>query len=357
VNENSGGPSTLKIGIAGLGFGVDVHLPGFRGLPGVEVIGLVGRDPVHAAEVAARTGLPVSTDLATWLAAPFDAVSLALPPAEVERAAAAAIDRGIPVLSEKPLGSDYRTASALAARAATRPNAVDFEFAELETFVALREAIRAGVIGPIRHVGVVWLMESRAHRDGRWSWKTDAARCGGALTLLGTHVFFLLEWLFGPIARVSARLDSQVTARIAPMRGALPADDLVHLILEHRAGTISCATIGNANPGIASHRWTVVGERGAATLDNAGQSLTGGFTLNVFDRDGRTIRQSVEAATKGDSRIPPFRRLAARFVDAVRSGGRCRPDFADGARVAALVEATRQSAKAETWVKPDPEPA
>jgi predicted dehydrogenase len=106
VNENSGGPSTLKIGIAGLGFGVDVHLPGFRGLPGVEVVGLLGRDPVHAAEVVVQTGLPVSTDLETWLEAPFDAVSLALPPAEVGRAAAAAIARGIPVLSEKPLGSD-----------------------------------------------------------------------------------------------------------------------------------------------------------------------------------------------------------------------------------------------------------
>jgi predicted dehydrogenase len=343
-------PSSLKIGIAGLGFGLDVHLPGFRGIPNVEVIGLLGHDPVRAAAVAAKTGLPVSTDLRAWLDAPFDAVSLALPPAEIGQVAAAVIDRGLPILCEKPLGGDYPSAHALAASAAGRPNAIDFEFAELETFAALRDTIRAGVIGPIRHVAVMWLMESRAHRYGRWSWKTDAAGHGGALTLLGTHVFFLLEWLFGPIERVSARLDSRATARIGSASGARPADDLAHLLLDHRGGFVSSVIIGNAAPGVAAHCWTVVGEAGSAILDNASRSLTG-FTLKVFDRDGRTIRQSVEAREDGDSRIAPFRRLAARFVEAVRSGGRCRPDFADGARVSALVEATRRAAQAETWVK------
>jgi predicted dehydrogenase len=344
---------TLRIGIAGLGFGLEVHLPGFRGLPGVEVIGLLGRDPVRAADVATRTGLPVSTDLRTWLQAPFDAVSLALPPIELEYAAAAAIDRGLPILAEKPLGPDRRAAHSLAARATARPNAVDFEFAELETFAALHETIRTGALGRIRHVAVLWLMESRAHRDGRWSWKTDAARHGGVLTLLGTHVFYLLEWLFGPIDRASARLDSRATARISRSFDARPADDLAHLTLEHRSGAVSSVTIGNADPGVAIHRWTVVGERGTAILENASQSLTGGFTLRVFGQDGRTILESVEATTDGDSRIPPFRRLAARFIEAVRSGGRCRPDFADGARVAALVEAARHSAQAETWVRAD----
>jgi predicted dehydrogenase len=51
-----------------------------------------------------------STDLATWLAAPIDAVSLALPPAEVERVAMAAIKRGLPILAAKPVGADARAA-------------------------------------------------------------------------------------------------------------------------------------------------------------------------------------------------------------------------------------------------------
>jgi hypothetical protein len=36
----------------------------------------------------------------------------------------------------------------------------------------------------IGHAAVLWLMESRAHWGGGWSWKTDAARGGGALSTI-----------------------------------------------------------------------------------------------------------------------------------------------------------------------------
>jgi predicted dehydrogenase len=223
----------------------------------------------------------------------------------------------------------------------------------LETFAALHQAIRVGIFGPVRNVAVIWLIESRAHRHGHWSWKTDAERHGGALTLLGTHVLFLLEWLFGPISRLSARLDFRATAQFAPTAVARAADDLVYLTLEHQSGAVSSVVVGNANPGVAVHRWTVVGERGSAILENTSQSLTG-FALNVVDQDGNAIRRCVESPTDGDSRIAPFRRLAARFIAAVRAGGQCRPNFADGVRVAALVEATRRAAETGTWVKAGP---
>ena len=341
----------LRIGIAGLGFGLDVHLPAFRGIPDVEVVSLLGRDPVRAAAVAAQTGLPVATDLAAWLKAPFDAVSLALPPTEIEAVAMAAIDRGLPILVEKPLGPDVGAAQRLAARATGRSCAVDFELAELESFAALNEAIHADAIGTVRHATVQWLTQSRAYRGGGdgWSWKTDAARGGGALTLFGTHVFYLLEWVMAPVTRLSARLDSRASARLRPSPEAKPADDLANIIVEHRDGAATSIVIGNANPGAAIHRWTIVGDRGTAILANT----TGGFhhRLEIVDPDGKAIREVADAEHDGDSRIAPFRRLAARFVEAVRSGGQCRPSFADGLRVAHLVDATRRAAGAGNSVE------
>jgi predicted dehydrogenase len=343
----------FRIGIAGLGFGVDVHLPGFRAIPGVEVASLLGRDPARAAAVATKTGVPVSTEIDKWLDAGFDAVSLALPPIELGWATAAAIERGLPVLCEKPLGPDYQAARLLAMRTAGRPNAVDFEFAELESFVALREAIQGGMIGGVRHVAVVWLMASRAHRGGGWSWKTDATRHGGVLTLLGTHVLYMLEWLLEPVARLSARLDCRATARLCPSPDAMPADDLANITLEYHDGATASVVIGNADPDVAVHHWTIVGDGGTAILSNATRDLAGGFCCTVFGPHGQTIRQTADIETTGDSRIAPFRRLAVRFVEAVRTGGHCRPDFDDGARVAALVEASRRSAEAGTWIKTD----
>jgi predicted dehydrogenase len=58
------GRRSLRVGIAGLGYGVDVHLPGFCGLGDVEVIGLLGRDAVRASAVAERTGLDRPCDMA-----------------------------------------------------------------------------------------------------------------------------------------------------------------------------------------------------------------------------------------------------------------------------------------------------
>jgi predicted dehydrogenase len=347
------GQKTLRIGIAGLGFGVDVHLPGFRGVPGVEVTGLLGRDPARAAAVAVNTGLPVSIDFDTRFDVEFDAVSLAMPPLELGRATAAAIDRGLPVLCEKPFGPDCRSARTLAARAAGRPNAVDFEFAELESFVALHEAIHAGMIGRVRHVAVMWLMASRAHRGGGWSWKTDAIRHGGVLTLLGTHVFYMLEWLLEPIARLSARIDCRATARLCRSPDAMPADDLANVTLEYRDGATASVAIGNANPDVAVHRWTIVGDGGTAILGNTTRDLADSLCCTVFSPDGQAIRQTADTGATGDRRIAPFRRLAVRFVEAVRAGGHCRPDFDDGARVAVLVDAVRRSAETGTWIETD----
>jgi predicted dehydrogenase len=338
----------VRIGIAGLGFGLDVHLPGFVGIENVEVTCLLGRDPVAATKAAAKTGLAVVTDLRAWFEHPLDAISVALPPDQVEGVVTAALDRGLPVLSEKPLGVSAQQAKLLASRSGDRPSAIDFEFAELETFMALRDLIRDGTIGSIRHAAILWLMESRAQRDRVGSWKTGATQSGGALTLMGTHFFYLAEWLLGPSQRLWTRLDSQVTARFQVSGEA--ADELIHVTSDHSSGAVSSLVAGNANPGVSLHRWTIVGDRGMAVLENASRDLANGFVLRVFGPDGQLLKQFAEPLADGDGRIPPFRRLAARFVDAVRVGDECRPNFFDGARVAFLTEAARGSADLGTWV-------
>src|SRR5215471_13672135 len=136
----------LRVGIAGLGFGLDVHLPGFRGIADVEVVGLLGRDAARASKIAEQIGLPVLIDVRAWLDLGFDAVSIALPPGHAVPVMHAAIARGLPVLAEKPLAPDARTAYELAKRVDGLASAVDFEFAELATFRKLKAIIEGGEI-------------------------------------------------------------------------------------------------------------------------------------------------------------------------------------------------------------------
>ena len=340
--------TTIRIGIAGLGFGRDVQLPAFQNIAGVSVTGLLGSNPDRAAKLTQETGLPVLVDLERWLDLGFDAVSVALPPIEMELVCKAAIARGLPVFAEKPLGHDGPAAHALAKASTGRPNAVDFEFAELQTFQDLHDIVERKQIGDVRHVAITWLTESWAHRRGVPSWKFEAARCGGVLNLLATHLFFMLEALLPRVDRLRAHLDHRATARICGSE--LPAEDLAHVMMEHSGGVLSSIVCGNSSPGAFMHRWVVVCDRGTAVLDNSTKDDVTGFTLTVCAGDGNVVRQSKEPMAEGDGRIRLFRRIAERFVMAVRTGEACRPDFAEAARVADLIDATRRGALSNGWL-------
>jgi predicted dehydrogenase len=327
----------LRIGIAGTGFGAAVHLPALQSLPGVTVVAIAGARPEKAAEIARRHGIARSCQgIAALLAEDLDAVALALPPELAETAASLALDRGMAILAEKPLATRAEAAEALARRAATRTAMVDFEFAELDCFRALRGLIERQELGAIEQIDIVWAMQSYAHRHRIWSWKTDEARNGGVLTLIGTHVLFLAEWLFGRIAITAAALDNDATRQFAPP-GEIGAADTVVLRGRTAAGAAIAITLCNSAAGSPRHRWEIVGERGSAVLENLTGDPVTGFRLSRAAR-GEALKEILrEPAMSGDSRLRPFRSLAERFVAAVRTGATCQPDFAAGARVQRLV--------------------
>lgn len=331
--------ATLRIGVAGIGFGAGVHVPALRTLPDVEVVALAGSTRERAAVAAARHGVPVAcAGLDELLDRELDAVTLALPPNLAAAAAEQALGRGLAVLCEKPLGDSAEAASRLAMLAAGRTTAMGFQFAELVSFRALRAAIDAGRLGAVRQVAVSWLTQSFAHEQGRWSWKLDAGRGGGVLNLLGAHVLFLAEWLLGPCRSVQASFGRAASAAIAPA-GAAPAEDVVALVLTGRDGWLLTALIGNAAPGGHSHRWEVIGANNRAVLVNEQPDAMAGFHLLS---GGEAIAS--EPDMSGDGRLLPFRALASRFVMGARYGRPASPDFAVGARVQILIEAARQSA-------------
>lgn len=338
------GKQPLRLGVVGLGFGADVHVPAFRMLPSVEVVAVLGRDPKKALAAQQRLGIPVLTSPERFFESGLDAVSIAVPPGSVEPVVELCHARGLPVLCEKPLGTNLASATRMAERYGALTTGLDFEFAELTTFVALRDMIQAGALGDIRHIQVTWLNESWVHRSGTWSWKTDADRDGGVLNLFGTHVLYLIEWLAGPVVSLSARTDSRVTAALRPDAAAKPADDVVHATFEHQSGALTSIAIGNANPGLSIHRWTVVGSLGSAVLENATRDYMGGFKLVATNGRGEQIADVSEPPSGMDGRIPPFKRLAERFVAAVQRGKPCVPGFVEGARVQQLVDAIRVAA-------------
>ena len=333
----------LRFGVAGLEFGAAVHLPALLSLPDVEVAAIAGRRPDAVRAVAARFGVATVAD--SWQALlehELDAVTFALPPEANELACAAAAAKGIAVLSEKPLARSAEAARRLQSLASGIPNAVDFQFAELEGFRRLSDRLGSKELGALRHVQITWLVESYAQRHAAWSWKTDRRRGGGVTGALGSHLFYLLEWLLGEIVELRARTSSAATAQFTP-DGGEPAEDRVDLWATHASGVTSTATYGNAAPAGPGHRWECICEQGTITLQNTTTDYMAGFELFVHSRANRRVDFKDSPMPGVDGRLAPFRALAQRFATTVRTGARMHPDFADGARVQELMEQVSDS--------------
>lgn len=342
----------LRLGIAGLGFGGAVHLPVFASLPGVTVAALLARRLDKTQAVAAAHGVPLAVDsLPALLDSGVDAVALALPPAVAAEAASLALDRGIAVLTEKPIAAGAGVAWGLAAKALAmgRLAMVDFTFQELDAFRRLREWIVDGRLGAVRSVTITWLTQSFAHRRGLWSWKVDADAGGGVMAAQGSHIIHLLYWLFGEVTLHHAAYDHRATAAFTPA-DALPAADGAMLRLSVLGGAPVLVHLSNASPGGGHHRWEVVCDGGLLRLSNQGTGIMGGFSLVLRDADGReAVDLPAPDAGGPDDRLEPFRRLAARFVAAARSGQPAGPDFTDGALVQSMIEmADRLAGRAQT---------
>ena len=325
----------IRLGIVGLGFGGAVQLPAFRALPDVEVVALGGRRAGKARDLADRMGIAVGGSIDDVFNAPMDAIAVALPPELGADVCLRALERGLSVLAEKPLADTAARANLLARQAIGRTAAVDFELADLATFRALKQAVQGASIDSAK---VVWRTRSFAHERRLWTWKTDRARHGGVLNLLGSHAFFLAEWLFGPIGSLAAKISDERTRVLAPA-GEIAAEDRATIRATTLAGAPFEIELDNVAAGTA-HRWEVALPGARLTLD---AGVDGSFELSQEKGGSRTVL-AVDGVESGvDWRIAPFQRLAARFVDSASRRIPCFPDFEAGARVQRLLEAVHAS--------------
>ena len=184
----------LRVGVVGLGWAGQQHLEAYRAIDGVEVVALAGQEADLLAELGARHGVPAL--LARWedlLDVPgLDAVSVAVPTFLHAPIAVAALERGVHVLSEKPIARDGTEARTMveAARRAGRVLDVVFNHRRRGDVMALADLVARGALGRPYHARASWLRRSGIPRLG--SWFVNAERSGGGpLVDIGVHV---LDW-------------------------------------------------------------------------------------------------------------------------------------------------------------------
>lgn len=265
----------LRFGLFGTGYWADrTHAATLAGHPSAELVGVWGRDPAKAGELAGRYGCRPFPD-ADELIAAVDAVAVALPPdvqADVARRAAAA---GRHLLLDKPLSFTVEQADRIVAEvdrhgsasvvfftSRFQPVVEDFlsgAAAEGGWFGARAVRYSANFRPDSPYAGSVW----RRERGGLWD--------------VGPHVLSVLLPVLGPVAQVSA------------VRGPR---DTTHLLVRHVGGAASSLSLSIDVPAAAAGAQTVFyGERGAVPVPDSDDTAVAAF--------GRAVDQLAAAVAGG----------------------------------------------------------
>jgi predicted dehydrogenase len=219
---------TIRWGMIGCGDVAEVKSgPGFYKASHSQLVAVMRRNGPLAADFARRHGVPRWHDDADAIieASDIDAVYIATWTDThhdyVLRCAAA----GKAVYVEKPMAMNHAQCVTMiaACRSAQVPLWVGYYRRALPRFLAVRDLIADGAIGPVRMVitrQFQRLPPSEQIARGTLPWRIDPTRSGGGFFFEGVvHTLDFLDFVFGPIETVRAFADNQA--------GAYPPEDIV----------------------------------------------------------------------------------------------------------------------------------
>jgi predicted dehydrogenase len=270
---------TLRVGIIGTGFAKRVQLPGLQLVPGVKVTAISSGQRANADAVAREFGIPHVFDDGVALAGSghADLVLVSSTPASHARYAIAALEAGRHLLCEKPLALDAAEAWQIVAAAERRPHQVawvDHELRYEPNRRRMRELVREGAIGEVRHIEIV--LKPYFRGDGRpqapnaaWTWWFDAAQGGGILGAVGSHLIDLCRfWTGREVVQVAGRAQTFVRERAdaAGTLRAATADEFASAVLTLAGGvivTLTLSIIAQHGPG---HFAQISGTEGTLVL-------------------------------------------------------------------------------------------
>lgn len=270
---------TVRIGIIGSGFARRVQLPALAFVRGTRATAVASGRRANAEAVAREFGLPhVFTDGAELARSPdVDLVIVSSTPDSHARFAIAALEAGKHVLCEKPTALDAFEAAQMLAAAERRPDRlawIDHELRYEPNRRKARELIRSGAIGEVRHLELG--LKPYLRGDGRpqasdapWSWWFDAARGGGILGAVGSHLIDLCRfWIGAEVAHVAGLVETFVHERRDDDGALRPvtADDYATAILRMATGavaTLTLSTVAHHGPG---HYAQVTGSAGTIVV-------------------------------------------------------------------------------------------
>lgn len=333
--------STVGFGVIGCGVVADYHIGGILNTKGAKLVAVSDVVEARAKDAAQKRGVAWYTDHREMLKNPdIQVVCITTPSGIRIPIATDAAAAGKHIIIEKPIDITLENADRIIA-AAKKANVnlmCIFQLRYGEAVQKVKQAIEAGKIGKIvlGDAYIKWYRPQSYYDSASWrgTWKMEG---GGALMTQGIHTVDLLQWIMGPVKRVSARMGTLVHK--------VEVEDTAIALLEYESGAFGVVEATTASlPGMPAKLefsgskgtiaveadrisvWDIEGEASIATA-------AGGTDVAKAASDSKTFGTAGHAAQ------------IAEMVRIVRQGGKPQIDGPEGRKAVELILAIYQSAR------------
>jgi UDP-N-acetyl-2-amino-2-deoxyglucuronate dehydrogenase len=311
----------MRYGIIGCGRIYQNHVRAAQLVDGIELVGLADSDGASLAKAVEETGLPGFSDYHQLVDAGAEAVGLCLPHDAHAEVCIDLAQRGVHILSEKPLATTLEECDRMiaACESAGVQLGVVFQHRFNENSVLLRRLIDNGDLGDLVLGTAIFQYHKEPADAAYFEWRGSIRQAGGGvLANFGVHTIDLLLWLMGP-----AR---DAHGFIGTLTMGTEIEDTGVAAIRFESGALGTVAATLASSVDFESRLCVAGTKATAVL-------TDSSSLEVQRVDGRsaTYRFDGLLADKAYPTKAPYGRghidVLKDFAEAVRDG---RPPAADG---------------------------
>lgn len=295
----------LSVAIVGCGsVASELYLPSISALSDVSVTHAVDTNLNRARAVAREYKIPNVAASVEAVLDDVDAVIVTTPPAYHPEVAQPCLERGVHVLTEKPIATNPERAEQLVSIANDR----DVHFAVMRNWRArpslnlMKYVVDSGQLGAVTDISIV-----RANQL-QWEYKSgyrfDEQRAGGGvLSDIGPHVLDTLFWFFGINYEIEWYADDSY--------GGLEAN--VELSLAFPDCSIT-ASVTLSHTRDFPNRIEISGSEGSVEAPIVGKSVT----INPESLD-QTLKISYEDTDLPDDEVDRVGKQIAVFVESIRT--------------------------------------
>lgn len=338
------GAGTVRIGIVGAGtITRERHIPGFRSLPGVQIVGICNRKRESSNRVAREFDIPLIFEGWEHMvdSDQVDAILIGTWPYLHCPVTLAALDSGKHVLTQARMAMNAREAQRMLDKSRERPELVAMVVPSPYGLTGdryVRTLLEEGAIGRhLRELHVTGWSSDLADRRTPLHWRQMTKYSGFNMLSLGILHETALRWTKPPTS-VFAHASKFIPRRVDPETGErakVGTPDSVQVISHQEDGSIGVYRISGLIWHERGHRITLHGSGGTLRYDLTRDEI-------AHARAGEPALRTLE--------IPPSLRggwrVEADFIDAIREG---RPvthtDFATGMRTMQFTEAVARSSR------------